>query len=275
MSPLLLCTDLDRTLVPNGPEPESIGARERFRRFVAERGVTLAYVSGRHRALVEQAMRDYGLPLPDYVIGDVGTSLYRVRDGSWSRVSDWEEIIGADWAGLDRGALAARFEDLPELRLQESEKQGRYKLSFYAPVDLDPEPLLERMRERLAATQARASLVWSIDEAAGVGLLDVLPEGATKYHAVVFLMGLTGHDESSTLFAGDSGNDLEVLASRIPSVLVANGHPAVRAEAQRLAEERGCQDRLYHAVGGWGGMNGNYGAGILEGVAHFHPELLR
>jgi HAD superfamily hydrolase (TIGR01484 family) len=274
MSPLLLCTDLDRTLIPNGREPESPGARERFRRFVAEQGATLAYVSGRHRALVEQAIRDYALPLPDYVIGDVGTSLYRVRDGSWSRVSDWEEIIGADWAGLDRVALAARFADLSELRLQEPEKQNRYKLSYYAPADLDPGPLLERMRERLAGTQARASLVWSIDEAAGAGLLDVLPEGATKYHAVVFLMGLTGHDESTTLFAGDSGNDLEVLASRIPSVLVANGHPAVRSQAQRLAEERGCEDRLYHAVGGWKGMNGNYSAGILEGVAHFHPELL-
>lgn len=274
MSPLLLCTDLDRTLIPNGREPESAGARERFRRFVAEQGVTLAYVSGRHRGLVEEAIRDFGLPLPDYVIGDVGTSLYRVRDGSWSRVSDWEEIIGADWAGLDRSGLAALFEDLAELRPQESEKQGRYKLSYYAPADLDPEPLMARMRERLASTQARASLIWSIDEAAGVGLLDVLPEGATKYHAVVFLMGLTGHDESSTLFAGDSGNDLEVLASRIPSVLVANGHPAVRSQAQQLSEERDCQDRLYHAVGGWGGMNGNYSAGILEGVAHFHPELL-
>ncbi len=274
MSPLLLCTDLDRTLIPNGREPESAGARERFRSFVAEQGVTLAYVSGRHRALVEEAIRNFCLPLPDYVIGDVGTSLYQVLEGSWSRVSDWEEIIGADWAGLDRGALAALFDDLPELRLQEPEKQNRFKLSYYAPADLDPGRLLAGMRERLASTQARASLVWSIDDAAGVGLLDVLPEGATKYHAVVFLMGLTGHDESSTLFAGDSGNDLEVLVSRIPSVLVANGHPAVRTEAQRLAEERGCADRLYHAVGGWGGMNGNYSAGILEGVAHFHPELL-
>lgn len=274
MSPLLLCTDLDRTLIPNGPEPESPSARERFRRFIVDQRVTLAYVSGRHRALVEEAIRDYGLPLPDYVIGDVGTSLYRVRDGSWSRASDWEEIIGADWAGLDRSGLAALFEGLAELRLQESEKQGRFKLSYYAPAELNPEPLMARMRQRLASTQARASLIWSIDEAAGVGLLDVLPEGATKYHAVVFLMGLTGHDESSTLFAGDSGNDLEVLASRIPSVLVANGHPAVRSQAQRLSEERGCQDRLYHAVGGWGGMNGNYSAGILEGVAHFHPELL-
>jgi hydroxymethylpyrimidine pyrophosphatase-like HAD family hydrolase len=130
------------------------------------------------------------------------------------------------------------------------------------------------MQERLAPTGARASLVWSIDEAAAVGLLDVLPECATKYHAVVFLMGLTGHSESSTLFAGDSGNDLEVLESPIPSVLVANGHPAVRTEARQRSADNGNAARLYEAVGGWGGMNGNYAAGILEGVAHFYPQIL-
>lgn len=273
MSPLLLCTDLDRTLIPNGLEPESSGARGRFHRFVSQQGVTLAYVSGRHRALVEQGIREYGLPLPDYVIGDVGTSLYRVRDRSWIRLSDWEEIIAADWAGLDRPTLAARLADLTELRLQEPEKQGRYKLSYYASADLEAGPLLDRVRRRLATTQARVSLIWSIDETTGVGLLDVLPEGATKFHAVVFLMGLTGHDESSTVFAGDSGNDLELLASPIPSILVANAHSGVRIEALRLSEERGCQGQLYQAVGGWGGMNGNYSAGILEGLAHFHPGL--
>jgi hypothetical protein len=274
MSPLLLCTDLDRTLIPNGAEPESPGARERFARFAARDRVTLAYVTGRHRALVEQAISDYGLPLPDYVIGDVGTSIYRVSDGAWTQVSDWQEIIGADWGGAERAGIAALFGDLPELRLQESSKQNRYKLSYYTPADLDQGSLVARMRERLAPTGVNASLVWSIDEAAGLGLLDVLPAGATKYHAVVFLMGLTGHDESTTLFAGDSGNDLEVLASPIPSVLVANGHPAVRAEAQRLAEALGHPERLYEASGGWEGMNGNYSAGILEGVAHFRPDLL-
>jgi hypothetical protein len=87
-------------------------------------------------------------------------------------------------------------------------------------------------------------------------------------------MGLTGHSESDTLFAGDSGNDLEVLESAIPSVLVANGHPDVREQARRRAESLGHTDRLYEAGGGVAGLNGNYAAGILEGVAHFYPEVL-
>ncbi len=86
-------------------------------------------------------------------------------------------------------------------------------------------------------------------------------------------MRLLGHETQTTLFAGDSGNDLEVLTSPIPSVLVANGHPDVRETALRLVGERGLADRLYCARGDWYGMNGNYSAGILEGVAHFRPDL--
>jgi HAD superfamily hydrolase (TIGR01484 family) len=269
-----LCTDLDRTLIPNGAEPEPPGARAAFRALMASGQVTLAYVSGRHRALVREAIAEWDLPMPDYVIGDVGTTIYQAIDGDWSLVPDWEEIIAADWAGLDHDTLAELFAGIDGLRLQEREKQNRFKLSYYAPADADAAALMRAMRERLAPTCARASLVWSIDTAAGVGLLDVLPEAATKYHAIVFLMGLTGHSERDTLFAGDSGNDLEVLQSPIPSVLVANGHAAVRREARQRAARLGNADRLYEAEGGPRGQNGNYAAGILEGVAHFYPAVI-
>ena len=76
---VLICTDLDRTLLPNGAEPESAGARERFHAVVDRPEVELAFVSGRHRALVEAAIADYQLPRPDFVIGDVGTTLYHVE----------------------------------------------------------------------------------------------------------------------------------------------------------------------------------------------------
>ena len=81
--PILICTDLDRTLLPNGKQPESPGARAGFRRLVSRPEITLAYVSGRHRRLVEDAIREYELPLPDWVIGDVGTTIYQVHATEW------------------------------------------------------------------------------------------------------------------------------------------------------------------------------------------------
>jgi hypothetical protein len=36
--------------------------------------------------------------------------------------------------------------------------------------------------------------------------------------------------------------------------------------------EGGHQDSLYLAMGSFFDMNGNYAAGVLEGLAHFFPE---
>jgi hypothetical protein len=57
-------------------------------------------------------------------------------------------------------------------------------------------------------------------------------------------------------------------------VLVANASAEVRSAAQQGAREAGQADSLYIACGGYLSMNGNYSAGILEGVAHYYPRLL-
>lgn len=268
---MLLATDLDRTLLPNGAQPEAPEARPRFRRFVARPEVFLAYVSGRHRALVEAAMAEYDLPRPDYVIGDVGASLYAVRDHDWQQDEAWQQAIAADWAGCRHEDLAAVLADLPELRLQEAEKQAPCKLSYYAAALADPAPLLAVVRERLAATGARCNLIWSIDETTATGLLDVLPARASKLHALEFLRDELGIPLDRTVFAGDSGNDMEVLESAVPAVLVANAQESVRADALARSAAAGHAAALYLARGGSAGLNGNYSAGILEGVAHFIP----
>jgi sucrose-6F-phosphate phosphohydrolase len=270
----LVCTDLDRTLVPNGPAPESPEAAARFARLAADGRVTLAYVSGRHRTLVEAAMRDHDLPVPDYVIGDVGTTLYRVGPRRlWRLEHDWEHRIARDWSGHIATDLLPMLAGVDGLRAQEPEKQNRFKLSFY----LDPanwnDALAASLRRRLAAAHIRARLIWSIDDLTGEGLLDILPRSASKRHAIEALMAIGGFARENTVFCGDSGNDLEVLVSPIPAVLVANARPEVRRAAVERAAADGQSAQLYVAQGGYRGMNGNYRGGMLEGIVHFHPEL--
>jgi sucrose-6-phosphatase len=269
---ILICTDLDRTLLPNGIQPESPGARAAFSRLVSCPEVTLAYVSGRHRELIEDAIRDYQLPLPDWVIGDVGTTIYQVRAGEWRYWQEWELDIGADWRGLTADDLRPLFTDLQALHLQEDSKQNRYKLSYYLPLQTDSSELQREMSRRLNLASIAASLIYSVDEASSTGLLDVLPALATKHHAVEFLMQHQGFDYSNTVFAGDSGNDLPVLVSPIHSVLVANAGSEVVEQAKTQALQQGTLAALYLAQGGFLGMNGNYSAGIVEGVAHYHPD---
>ena len=82
-----------------------------------------------------------------------------------------------------------------------------------------------------------------------------------------------GFDLTNTVFAGDSGNDLAVLTSHIKSVLVGNACSRVREDSLQQALNMGEANALYFAKGGFLGMNGNYSAGILEGVAHYIPEI--
>lgn len=268
MKRFLLCTDLDRTLIPNGKQAESPQAMERFRRLVNCEQATLVYVTGRHRALIEQAIAEYDLPMPDFAIADVGTTIYRIGSPDWRQWDEWDAQVAPDWQGLTHDDLYRLLSVFPALRLQEKEKQNRHKLSFYVPPEADANRLLEEMDARLKYSDIKANLIWSIDETAALGLLDVLPVSANKLHAIRFLMQQQGFSDKDTVFAGDSGNDLDVLLSSIPAVLVANAD----AEVKVLAEQAD-QNTLYIAAGGYLGMNGNYSAGILEGVAHYLPDV--
>jgi len=269
---ILICTDLDRTLLPNGSAPESAQARLLFTALVARPEITLAYVSGRHKALIEEAIAEFALPTPDFVIGDVGTTIYSVSAQGWQPWPQWADEIAPDWAGKDHAGLHELFAQLPGLTLQESAKQNRFKLSYYLPLAIDLTQLLADMRNLLAAQTINAELIYSVDESEHVGLLDVLPARATKFHAVEFLMQQLGIDLNHAVFAGDSGNDLPVMTSAIKSVLVANASAAVSQEAKQLAKLHNTEDALYLAEGGFMGMNGNYSAGLLEGVAHYLPQ---
>lgn len=270
---LLLCTDLDRTLIPNGPQAEHPVARPLFTSFCQLPEVLLAYVTGRHQALVQQAINDYDLPLPNFAITDVGTQIYRVTAGRWQRLASWEEEIAGDWQGHSHAQLQAWLSPLTELRLQEAGKQNRFKLSYYLPLDSDRQRVLAEINHRLLQRGLKASLIWSIDEQEKIGLIDVLPQHATKFHALQFLQRDLGYHPHEVVFAGDSGNDLPVLASAIPSVLVANASGEIRQQAQHLAAQNNQAQALYLATESASRLGGNYAAGILQGIWHFVPEF--
>ncbi|MBE0567249.1 MAG: HAD-IIB family hydrolase [Krumholzibacteria bacterium] len=267
MSRLLLATDLDGTLLPNGAAAESPGARERFARLAAHPDVTLVYVTGRDPGLVDEAIATWQVPLPDVLIADVGATIADRVASAWKRWPAWDETIAPDWGGRDAADLAVLLRDVPglaDLHLQDASRQARWKLSFEAPPDAALPRLAELIRDRLRAAGVRASVIFSRDEVLGVGLMDVLPAAADKGRALAFVMARLGFGPDETVFAGDSGNDLEVLAGPVPAVLVANADPELRTTAHREAAAAGHGPLLYLA-------RGNYAAGILEGVLHYHP----
>jgi len=273
--PLLICSDLDRTLLPNGHHPESPGARETLARLVSREEIDLAYVSGRGLSLALEAIEAYQLPGPRWIVGDVGTSVYESAPGGWRLSEPWHEAILGDWSGCRPAQLMDALDRIDGMAPQEPARQGAAKVSYYTAVDADRSGIESAIAKRLGQLEMSYRLVWSTDEIPKRGLLDILPASAGKLHAIEFLIDAWHYARDRVLFAGDSGNDLEVLASDLPSVLVANAHEDVRALAVELATRQGHGAALYTARGGFLGMNGNYSAGILEGVAHYFPQTLR
>lgn len=274
---LLLCCDLDRTLIPNGAAPESPKARKLFKTFANQSSLTLAYVTGRDKNLVEEAIVHYTLPPPNFVIADVGATIYEIIQSDqakpWQIWDHWQARFVDDWQDKTSKDIALLFTDLTELRAQEAAKQKKYKLSYYLSPGAEPLALMAAMQDRLIKENLHTELIWSVDEELNNGLLDVMPRQATKLHAIEYLREQTNHSSQRAIFAGDSGNDLDVLLSPIQSILVANAHPEVKERVQASLVNKKNAAAIYLAQGGFCNMNGNYSAGVLEGVHHYAPDI--
>ncbi len=270
---LLLCTDMDRTIIPNGTESEHPDARKRFKAFCLHPEVTLAYVTGRHKKLVQQAIKNYHLPRPDYAITDVGTKIYKIEGEEWEELTEWKQEISQSWNGYDHQQIKNLLNDIEDLILQERNKQNTHKLSYYLPLFIDSDTVIKKMSHLLKQQNIDASILWSIDELKNIGLLDVLPANATKLHAIEFLQQKLGFQHKETVFAGDSGNDLPVLISPVQSILVDNASDEIKTSAQQLAQQNGNEATLYISKPLICGMNANYSAGVLEGILHFTPQF--
>ena len=247
MNKLLLCTDLDRTLIPNGPQPESKLARKKFNHFISNKNVTLVYVTGRGQFLVQQAIKNYNIPQPDFVIADVGANIYHIVDKNWIHLEQWDADISHDWNGKSNKDLQRLLSHFKDIRLQDYSKQKRHKLSYFVPLYIKQESLLKEIEICLQEENVKANLIWSVDDSASIGLLDILPLSANKKHAIEFLMKEYGFALDETIFAGDSGNDISVMKSPIQSILVANATEDVKEMARKQASINNQSESLYLA----------------------------
>jgi sucrose-6F-phosphate phosphohydrolase len=264
---------MDRTILPNGDQEESSEVRSVLRLLVERPEIHIAYVSGRDKNLIQEAITEYDLPFPEYAVGDVGTTIYELTGNNWTPWEDWFREIAKDWNGSESEDLTGILKGFDNLKLQEPEKQNRFKLSYYADKNANGRQLVDQIQAYLSKQKLSSRIIWSVDEQRNSGLVDILPQRASKLHAIRYLMDQKGYRKSKVVFCGDSGNDLNVLISDIQAVLVKNASEDVRLEALESVVKNGRAETLYMAKGDFMGMNGNYTAGVLEGLAHFEPDV--
>lgn len=240
----LLLTDIDDTL---------IGDRDALARLLgwlegrrAEVGFGVA--TGRSLPQALGGLSEWGVPLPDVIVASVGTEVYWGSD--LVRDAGWRQHISQGW---DRGAVAEALAGIPGLEPQPADCQGELKVSFY--IDANPAAAAAAARHRLRSRLLRARLVASQGR-----FLDVLPMRASKRLATRFLARRSGVPLARVLVAGDSGNDLDMLAGETYGVVVGNHKPELLALRGR--------PRVHFAAG-------CYADGILDGIRRwrFGPPL--
>jgi hypothetical protein len=101
-------------------------------------------------------------------------------------------------------------------------------------------------------------------------LLDVLPASAGKRQTIKYLMLQLDFNYLEPLFTVDSGDDIYIMSNRISSIRVANEDALDAAIKHVQASRQVCTFNIRHGYFIW--MNGNYSAGILEGITHFIPQ---
>lgn len=232
----VLATDLDGTFL-GGPEP----ARQRLYSWIEENRahVGLIFVTGRDPGYIRNLTRKEGVPRPDYVVGDVGTTIARVDiDHMLSPIAELEAEIAEAW-GEANGRVQAALHSVSGLTLQST--GFRYRVSY----DMDPERFDQRALD-IVADMGLDALI------SANGYFDVLPKDVSKGPSLLRLLSHLGVENDRTLVAGDTLNDLSMLSLGLPAVAVGNSEPA-------LVEKLKGHDHVHFA-------SGEGAAGIAEAI---------
>ncbi len=239
----VLATDLDGTFLGGTAE-----AREELYNWIEDNRETigLIFVTGRHPEFIHDHCDTFGVPMPEYVIADVGTTIAQVYSpGMVLPVPELEAHIANAWVGkatMVRDLMAK----VDGLTLQDT--PFRHRLSYDISIDgfniadLDPVRALD------------VDVLVSDNR-----FVDVLPQGVSKGPTLHRLLKTLGIAPDRVLTAGDTLNDLSMLTAELHAV-------AVGGSEQALYDNLPESPKIHRA-------RGEGAAGILEAIMAFnlHP----
>lgn len=227
---MVLATDLDGTFLGGSDQDRAAfyawieGNRDR---------IGLIFVTGRDPEFIRDMVRD-GLPRPDYVIGDVGTTIAQFdTQGHIVPIEELERDIAAAWN--DAGAkVETALSHIKGLARQST--AFRHRVSY----DLDPATFDATALEIIAALGLDALM-------SDNRFLDVLPEGISKGPSLLRLLEHLGIETTRTLVAGDTLNDLSMLELGLPAVAVGGSEAGL---IQRVRDRKHVHCATGHGVTG-------------------------
>ena len=234
-SRLVLATDLDGTFLGGSAAQR----RELYDWINARRDrVRLIFVTGRDLPFIRELVADGNVPRPDYVIGDVGTTI--AGGPGLEAMPELESQIAQLWN--DAGArVLALLADEPGLRPQQT--AFRYRQSYHYEPALLQDATLAKIND--------AGFDWLLSADT---FLDVLPRGVSKGPTLLKLVSHLELSPSQLLTAGDTLNDFSLFETGLAGVVVGNAEAALKARVAAMAN-------VYQSA-----LPG--AAGILDAIAH-------
>jgi sucrose-6-phosphatase len=207
MTPFLLVTDLDHTLVG---DPLALAQLNRhLEKHRQDYGTKLVYSTGRSRTSYQELLTEAQLLTPDVLITSVGTEIYQGEEPDLQ----WSDRLQTGW---DRAAIVAAAAQFPDLMAQPEPEQRPFKVSFF----LKPGPattVLPQLERMLSDRHLPAQLVYSSEKD-----LDILAVKANKGTALTYVRELLGFMPLQTVACGDSGNDIALFCEGTRGIVVGN-----------------------------------------------------
>tara|TARA_R110002073_G_scaffold133122_14_gene280271 strand:+ start:39840 stop:40694 length:855 start_codon:yes stop_codon:yes gene_type:complete len=274
----VLATDLDGTFIPLEDHDDNRRDLSEVQRFLSEHAMELLFVTGRHFASVQDAIAEHALPSPEWIICDVGTTIMRrvdtgaqVDNGaqvdtgslpgeSMQRVQAYHDNLAAIVGPIATTDLIKEFSGIAGTRVQEPEKQGPFKLSYYADAS-HLESIVDGFQQKLERISAPYSIIASVDPFNGDGLIDLLPRGVSKAYALRWWAEHMTLRPEAIVFAGDSGNDLAALTAGYRAIVVHNASDELKQNVSEAHRRANTADYVFLA-------NQKATSGVMEGLKH-------
>ncbi len=230
----ILASDLDGTLIPL---PDNAGNTNDLKAIKTAHDageLPLVFATGRHFESVLEAIAQYQLPEPEWIVCDVGSRIYRRMGLNYENFEPYEAHLQDLVGDSERDVIERLLADLPGLELQRPEHQTEHKISYQCAAGV-LEKLTTEVRQRLEQAAVPYSALGGLDPFLNIGLIDVLPGTVNKAYALIWLATHADFKPDEVVYAGDSGNDEAALACGFRAIVVQNASPGLARPGARIA----------------------------------------